>query len=309
MVNKLEQFINDSVQKHGNFYIYNKVVFVKMSDSVTITCPIHGDFTQTPTQHKFGYGCPSCGRERTKHGQQQHRIETTLTTYDFVKRANLIHGNKYDYSAVVYVNWKTKVNIICKTHGVFKQSPGKHIDSTRSTGCPKCANKYQTTEDFITKATKKHGSLYDYTQTSYVNDTTKVIITCKQHGPFEMLPSNHHSLGQGCSTCAHIQSQNNIGYYAEHLFSTQPHKKSEPVKLYYVKMFNDNEIFYKVGITKRLQVKQRFYGNPYTVEVIAVEEGLLYDMWLKEQTILQQVHRYAPQHKFNGWTECFASPL
>lgn len=42
-----------------------------------------------------------------------------LTTEEFIERARKIHGNKYDYSKVNYVNAKTKVCIICPIHGEF----------------------------------------------------------------------------------------------------------------------------------------------------------------------------------------------
>ena len=56
-------------------------------------------------------------------------------TISFIEKANHIHKNKYDYSLVNYINSKTKVKIICKNHGVFEQSPSKHI---LKRGCPKC---------------------------------------------------------------------------------------------------------------------------------------------------------------------------
>ena len=59
-----------------------------------------------------------------------------LTTEEFIKKAREVHGDRYDYSKVEYVNNKTKVIIICPVHGVFPQSPVNHI---RGNGCPKCA--------------------------------------------------------------------------------------------------------------------------------------------------------------------------
>ena len=45
-----------------------------------------------------------------------------LTTDDFIKRSKNIHGDKYDYSLVEYINQKTKVKIICPVHGIFDQT-------------------------------------------------------------------------------------------------------------------------------------------------------------------------------------------
>ena len=58
-----------------------------------------------------------------------------LTIDDFIKRAQKVHEQKYDYSHVVYVNLSTKVLIICPEHGEFWQNAGSHL---KGAGCPKC---------------------------------------------------------------------------------------------------------------------------------------------------------------------------
>ena len=59
-----------------------------------------------------------------------------LTTEEFIKKAQKVHGDRYDYSKVEYVDNKTKVCIICLKHGVFWQRPSHHTDGR---GCKKCA--------------------------------------------------------------------------------------------------------------------------------------------------------------------------
>lgn len=56
-------------------------------------------------------------------------------TQQFINKAKLIHGDKYDYSKVEYVNNNTKVCIICPKHGEFWQTPDNHIQGC---GCPEC---------------------------------------------------------------------------------------------------------------------------------------------------------------------------
>lgn len=56
------------------------------------------------------------------------------TTKEFIEEAKMVHGNKYDYSKVVYVNNNTKVEIICPEHGSFFQRPNDHL---KKNGCPK----------------------------------------------------------------------------------------------------------------------------------------------------------------------------
>lgn len=59
-----------------------------------------------------------------------------LTLREFIERACKVHGDRYDYSKVVYVNNKTKVTIICKEHGEFLITPINHIHNIA--GCPAC---------------------------------------------------------------------------------------------------------------------------------------------------------------------------
>lgn len=120
---KTEEFIAKSREVHGDKYDYSKTVYVNQTTDVVITCPKHGDFLQRPNNHYMGAGCPSCSGNRR------------LTTEKFIERAKNVHGNKYDYSKVVYVNNKTKVSIICPEHGEFLQSPDKHLQGR---GCPGC---------------------------------------------------------------------------------------------------------------------------------------------------------------------------
>ena len=54
---------------------------------------------------------------------------------DFIRLSILKHGNKYDYSLVIYVNADTKVKIICPEHGIFEQRSSSHINGS---GCPMC---------------------------------------------------------------------------------------------------------------------------------------------------------------------------
>ena len=123
-----------------------------------------------------------------------------LTTKEFIEKAKLVHGNKYDYSLVEYYNTSTKVKIICKKHGVFEQTPEKHIQNR---GCPVCGGKNKlSTEEFIEKAKSVHGNKYDYSLVKYINSKTKVKILCKNHGVFEQNSNNHLSKKCGCPKCS-----------------------------------------------------------------------------------------------------------
>ena len=129
-------------------------------------------------------------------------------TKEFVDKASFIHNYKFDYSLVIYINNSTKVKIICPIHGIFKQSPGSHLNGN---GCPMCSkNKKFSTEDFIKKAIEVHGDRYDYSLVIYFNAFKKVKIICKEHGVFEQLPTNHLSGKNGCPICCSSKGEEKI---------------------------------------------------------------------------------------------------
>lgn len=185
-----EQFIEEAIAVHGNKYDYSKVAYINNVTLVEIICRSHDkSFLQSPKAHLRGQGCPLCGGTKK------------LTTEEFVKRAKLIHKNKYDYSKVAYTNAYNKVIIICSKHGEFLQKPFLHLSGC---GCPSCNGKNRlTTEVFIERAVKKHGKgRYDYSPVIYKSAKFKVKIKCNicQY-IFEQLPF-HHLNGIGCPKCA-----------------------------------------------------------------------------------------------------------
>ena len=118
---------------------------------------------------------------------------------EFIKKAKEVHGNKYNYSNVEYINSRTKVCIICPEHGEFWQRPDKHIFAKR--GCPKCGKTQKLTKkEFIEKAKLIHKDTYDYSNVEYKTNRQKIEIICKKHGSFIQTPHAHLS-GQGCPIC------------------------------------------------------------------------------------------------------------
>lgn len=121
----------------------------------------------------------------------------------FITKANKIHNNKYKYDKVIYINSCTKIIITCRIHGDFEQTPNSHLNGN---GCKQCYNlragdyhKY-TTEEFVAKVKLIHKDKYIYDKVSYVNNYTKILITCPIHGDFEQTPA-HRLQGKGCRSC------------------------------------------------------------------------------------------------------------
>jgi very-short-patch-repair endonuclease len=128
----------------------------------------------------------------------------------FIEKAKAIHGNKYDYSSVVYTGSFGIVDIICPIHGIFQQRAKTHLEC--KCPCPTCwtiNNKKSRTdthevflEKFMPLAVEKHGNKYDYSKISYVNTKTHIDIICHEHGVFKSKPSNHILTKHGgCPSC------------------------------------------------------------------------------------------------------------
>ncbi|MBD2627951.1 GIY-YIG nuclease family protein [Trichormus variabilis] len=130
-------------QTHGEYYNYDKVIYKRIDLKVTIECPLHGDFEQVSAAHIAGSGCSKCAVERQ-----------ALSNEEFIRKAQIKHEYKYDYSQVIYINNSTKVAIICPDHGLFHQQPNNHL---RGNQCPQCS------KEAITEA--KHG--FKYKNVSY----------------------------------------------------------------------------------------------------------------------------------------------
>lgn len=188
--------VNECLRKaasiHRNKYNYSKVNYVRWDKPITIICPIHGEFKQTLHNHMIGQGCPKCGKISAAK-------KMSTTKEEFIKKAKDVHGGRYDYSKVEYVNGQTKICIICPEHGEFWQTPGNHLSGS---GCPRCSGKIRkTTNEFIADAKKKHGDKYDYSLVDYKNNSSKVCIICPEHGEFWQTP-NKHLRGDGCPVCS-----------------------------------------------------------------------------------------------------------
>lgn len=119
------EFISRSKKLHQGRFTYNNTIYVNSHTKLTITCEIHGDFAQEPTNHLFlRRGCPKCaGRNKT--------------TSEFIEKSNIIHRKRYNYSMTNYINCLKKVTIICGKHGEFDQLPGEHL---KGKGCSKCTH-------------------------------------------------------------------------------------------------------------------------------------------------------------------------
>jgi len=206
-----EEFIKRARLVHGNKYDYSKVSYVNSTTDICIICPIHGEFWQIPAEHLRGKGCVKCGQALCGEKQKQKAKET------FVERCKEIHGDKYTYEKVNYVDSHTKIIVTCKKHGDFETLPYRLLNGS---GCPKCKSEEaherysKGTLKFIEEAKRIHGDLYDYSLCDYYNTHTKVTIICREHGAVEVC-AGEHLQGCGCPLCSEPLGEKRVRIYLE----------------------------------------------------------------------------------------------
>ena len=305
-------FVDKAIAVHGSTYDYTKVKYVDAKTKVVITCNVHGDFEQTPSDHLQRCGCKLCVYDRA-------RVRKQYTKEDFLHKAYGKHGSKYDYSKVYYVDSTTTVTIICKEHGEFEQQPNSHLQGK---GCAKCGNiacrvtRTKSTDEFIASARKVHGDRYDYTNTKYTNRNGTVTVECTKHGKFTQKAGNHLS-GKGCYKCGKeymVQAQhgNVVGWsYSKWEEYGNISKQFNGFRLYIIECYDGDEVFTKVGKTFR-ELTTRFNSSelPYTWKILKEVVGEAEYISVLEEELHRNLkaggYKYIPIKKFKGSNECYS---
>lgn len=116
-------FIIKASNIHNNKYDYSLTVYTGTKNRVKIICPTHGTFIQFACVHLRGIGCKFCSLGN------KPSVDIVISKFQSV------HGAKYRYEFVYYQGSNIKVNIICKIHGIFSQTPSSHLQGN---GCNQC---------------------------------------------------------------------------------------------------------------------------------------------------------------------------
>jgi len=122
-----------------------------------------------------------------------------LTTEEFIKKSQNIHGDKFDYSLTKYEGSNKKITFKCKTCLIVStQFVTNHLTGYGCRNCWLNSIRY----DFIKKAIKIHGNNFDYTQVKYINESTKIKIKCNTCLTiFEQTPGGHIHHEHKCKQC------------------------------------------------------------------------------------------------------------
>lgn len=206
-----------------------------------------------------------------------------LTTEEFIEKARDVHGDKYDYSEVVYKNNKEKITIICKVHGAFYQTPASHLSRRGCCSCHADSIRSSLTE-FTEKSKKIHNGRYDYSRVTYKHRHKKVTIVCKGHGVFHQTPGSHLS-GHGCPSC--------------------PYNYDLPTNVY---ILEGNDLT-KIGVSQNIErrMNQQSRSQPFTSTLVASFLCKDYPSALSvEKAVHKKLsHKNAGLEGFDGATEWF----
>lgn len=184
-----EEFIDACKNKHNNFYDYSLVNYVGAGEMIIVICKEHGQFEVRANKHLNGTGCRKCAYDKRR-----------FTNDFFLEEAEKVHGNRFLYDMVNYINADTKIKIGCSIHGYFEQLPLHHLNGDTCKQCVADSLKLSK-EKVIELCKEKHGDKYDYSKLDYVNYITKFIVICKEHGEFKTKLSHFVNREQGCSLC------------------------------------------------------------------------------------------------------------
>lgn len=192
-----KEFVEKSKKVHGGKYDYSSSIYTFSKNKIKILCKEHGFFDQIASSHLNGNGCKKCGSIKSINSRK-------MTFEKFLRKSAKVHGSLYDYSKCNFIDYKKKVNIICKKHGCFKVLPENFLSGR---GCPKCVlektayNRRLTSVEFVRRAKNIHGGFYDYSLVlKNIRCENNVKIICPKHGIYEQ-NIHSHLQGRSCPHC------------------------------------------------------------------------------------------------------------
>lgn len=209
----LNEFVSRSKIKHGDQYDYSKVDYQGLYQKVTIICPVHGEFTQTPGNHLAGYKCSQCAVSKK-------------TYQEYVNQCHKKYGDKFDYSLVDSVKFdyysSVPISIICKYHGLFDRTPKEHLHGRAP--CPKCGQENKSKklsgfdfDIFVAEANNKYSGKFRYLAPSSKTHkwSDSITVLCPDHGSFITTAAAHLKRSVSCVPCYRVQQRASLSEWID----------------------------------------------------------------------------------------------
>lgn len=210
-----EEFNSKMVENYGDTLDTSHFIYTRYNGRGVVTCPVHGEYEVSAQNLLKGFRCSKCYHV-SQTGKYKDGIET------FIRRAQEVHGDKYDYGRAVYRGAKRKLTIVCPEHGAFEQEAWSHLSGR---GCALCGDARigeltrLSHDEFVERAKSVHGDTYDLSLINYDGMGKKVKVVCKVHGTFSVRAGNFIYKKTGCSRCKNLKtserSRRSLQSYAE----------------------------------------------------------------------------------------------
>lgn len=223
-----------------------------------------------------------------------------LTTEDFIEKARKIHGNKYDYSKVDYVNARSKVCIICPEHGEFWQLSKSHLEGK---GCKECGRNTEergkkinlTSVERIIKAKELYNNFYTYKNTDFSRVGFKTIVTCPIHGDWETTYHMHVSRKCGCRKCYLESLKHNKETFINEYKKRYGNLDYDLTKIEYININTPVTLICPIHGEFTKTAHTLLYCDPYCPQCTFVNSKLEEEI---KELLEEYGVDYAPQHKF-----------
>lgn len=239
--------------------------------------------------------CQQCSKEftiREKPKQQHlHRpcescAKKNIAYNKFIDKANKKHGNKFDYSLITkenYVNLSTPVDIICKTHGVFKQKPKDHVSNINAKlCCPLCVQEFnkihnkRSIESWKVELTEKATHITMVAHGNSDSNTEECTLNCKHHGEFKTKLADIKNQVFICPLCA--QDNNSWG---------GRFRRTDVKGILYFIYIPELQLW-KLGVTSK-SVKERLKSLKYKYNILWTHEyDTLAEAYEKESLLFKK---------------------
>jgi hypothetical protein len=203
------EFIRRAKAVHGERFDYGAAAYRGFTAPLTLGCRLHGTFSTTPKSHlhsKAG-GCRPCIERALRPDTLQRQQDA------FLRKARLVHGNRYEYGPGVSEDGRCWVTVVCAKHGPFLLRRAKHL---RGHGCRQCSHARLSQErrlsvwELIDRIAAAQGlGRYDYNLRGYVNLHSRLAVRCHKHGWFVQMASAHIK-GHGCAKCCSSRGERRI---------------------------------------------------------------------------------------------------